>query len=930
MTQLDHWDNKSKDFLLPFLENARQIVKIASGFFTVQGFNLFINALEGTTTFILVGYDDRQNKELVGKLLADVFTDLIRWDHFNRRQVVRQLVRKLMKNELYFRENDDEPYADARIRKRDHAKVYIIDNKIVLNGSVNSTRKGLVANNEGLLGTDDPERVKKWVQWFEDRWTAEDTLDLTKALLALLNAWLEAVSPFDIYLKSIQVLLPKDEQEAPREEYKIPAEYQRVIIKRVIDQLKTYRGAMLVASTGMGKTVMATDVCLRLRTEGIIDRVLVFAPIPTHDNWEFSLDSAGINHYTFSHHVLSQKDLSTGKGKKFNRSLSGLDSKTVLIIDESQFFRNENRLGGAQKRSFKRLMENIEASNCYVLLLTATPYAKGYEDLNNQLKLLPHTAPKSQITETGQTALPGFDVIQNPQAWRVPEIGFFEIFRKLDVVTLISTSWVAKNFGRPDPEGDFVERPDGKYWIPRLHLSKVTVPVPLDKQLSFAILNRFFKHKVKYIPDRYGNRIPTDSTAETNLMVAWTGSPEALREVLFKTINGIYEYDYIKDEHQQQEYLLPIYEELERLTSEKDPKLLALGELLMKHRDEKIIIFTERHSTAAYLENALKIRFSHRTIATPVIRKSGAFEFDILKDDEVQTMIERFAPASNASTIEKAIENEIDIIILTDKYSTGINLQDANVVINYDLAWTSDVIIQRAGRVMRFWNVSRTVYIYTFVGIFEHFDDLAEKTKQTSERFRKLTGRMREAEQITEMQLLPDEESKQINSLGDFSKVTIENIGELDTVEIEDYSGGSPFLRHITTHNDHEERANNLEDDIWSVKTYKGSDELIYVLLRYQEDYIWLVHSISNDVRINISNDELLTFLECEPETQAEFLDNPDFVEEQAQYVRDKWCTDENVDPSEVERICALYLIPENKSSTLEQALSTKAETWTN
>ena len=79
----------------------------------------------------MVGYDDSQSANLIGKLLEDIRVDLMRWGHENRREAVSLLVAKLSKQEIYFRENDDEPYADARIRKNDHGKVYIIDDQMV-------------------------------------------------------------------------------------------------------------------------------------------------------------------------------------------------------------------------------------------------------------------------------------------------------------------------------------------------------------------------------------------------------------------------------------------------------------------------------------------------------------------------------------------------------------------------------------------------------------------------------------------------------------------------------------------------------------------------------------------------------------------------------------------------------------------------------
>ncbi len=47
---------------------------------------------------------------------------------------------------------------------------------------------------------------------------------------------------------------------------------------------------------------------------------------------------------------------------------------------------------------------------------------------------------------------------------------------------------------------------------------------------------------------------------------------------------------------------------------------------------------------------------------------------------------------------------EIEILISTDALSEGVNLQDANAVVNYDLPWNPMTIVQRVGRVNRIGN----------------------------------------------------------------------------------------------------------------------------------------------------------------------------------------------------------------------------------
>ncbi len=903
---LDHWDRRSLDALLPHFQRAKVSVKISSGFFTVSGFDLIQSALIGTKTFILVGYDDTQSANLVGKLLEDIRVDLMRWGRANRREAVSLLVAKLSKQEIYFRENDDEPYADARVRKNDHSKVYIIDDEMVWLGSLNLTNKGLIDNHESNGALTEPERVQTWVRFFMEKWDAPDTKDLTLELLQRLRAWLELADPFHVYLKSIQALVPREEPEPPRKGYKLPADYQRVIIKRIIRQLKTYKGAMLVASTGMGKTVMATDVCYKLHRERIIDSVLVFAPKLTHLNWEEDLDNAGINHQTFSREILGQKRSLGKEAKRLQRYLDKLDDQYIIVIDESHYFRNENKSGGKQKLSFSRVIERVNESGCYVLLLTATPYAKGFEDINNQLKLLPHCGPERMQTTSGQFVLSGMQMIRHPNAWAIPRHNFLESFRRLEVATLISTSWVARNFGIQAAEGDYLERPDGEMWIPHLNLLKVNVPLPFEMEMKNLIGKDYFKHVKTSIPTRDGGFITTESSIEERVSEAWSSSPLALQVTLFQVMEDNYDVSFKVRQEKRRESIEPVFSELQEMSYQDDPKLQALIQIISKHESEKIIVFTLRHPTATYLKTAIERQLPDMSTATP-IQQLDQMNYATLEDDALQTMIQKFAPISN--NVEPPLD-AIDILILTNAHSTGINLQDANVVINYDLAWTPDVIIQRAGRIMRFWKEPRQVHIYAFVGVFEEDDPiLTYEASGVSRQLASLTARSNEAQEIIEIPILPEDEHQRITSLGRFSRVTLEDLGELEATEVEDYSGGSPFLKHITALIQNQDLADALRDDINSAKLYDGEHEIIYLLIRHQGEFEWLVFNVSLNQLEEWSNDNLLEAIACNEDESVAVVDK-EILETVAQSMRNDWCQRNNVHSSEVERICAMYLKP--------------------
>lgn len=223
----DHWNKRTDTFLLAHLEDAVQTIRIATGFFTIQGYDCLKFAFLNKTVHILVGFDESAKERLREKLIEDILLYLGRWDAPNRRDIVLMLVQKLEQGQLKIVEKGDFEFIDARIRSKDHAKVYIIDKNKVVVGSSNLTRSGLKSNVEGVGIIDEPERVSYWLETYQKYWDAPDTHDLTEDLLNALKEWLNLRSPYDIYLKTIQALVPEDNIEPPRDSYKMPVEYQR-------------------------------------------------------------------------------------------------------------------------------------------------------------------------------------------------------------------------------------------------------------------------------------------------------------------------------------------------------------------------------------------------------------------------------------------------------------------------------------------------------------------------------------------------------------------------------------------------------------------------------------------------------------------------------------------------------------------------------
>jgi len=133
-----------------------------------------------------------------------------------------------------------------------------------------------------------------------------------------------------------------------------------------------------------------------------------------------------------------------------------------------------------------------------------------------------------------------------------------------------------------------------------------------------------------------------------------------------------------------------------------DAKLQTLYDLLtQQHPHHKVIVFTQFADTALYLGAQLQQR--------------GLKEFAVVTSDteDPYTLARRFSPRSNHGLPPN--QTELRVLIATDVLAEGQNLQDAHIVVNYDLPWAIIRLIQRAGRVDRIGQTSDTIVVYSFL-----------------------------------------------------------------------------------------------------------------------------------------------------------------------------------------------------------------------
>ena len=136
-----------------------------------------------------------------------------------------------------------------------------------------------------------------------------------------------------------------------------------------------------------------------------------------------------------------------------------------------------------------------------------------------------------------------------------------------------------------------------------------------------------------------------------------------------------------------------------------DPKADALERLLDSRRG-KTIVFTDAQPTARYLLRRLR-----HTRAAAVFGHVGRFARG---DAARREVLRAFAPRAQGGGVPCAAL-ETDVLIATDLLSEGLNLQDAERVVHYDLPWSPARLAQRVGRIDRLGSAHAAITTVTFL-----------------------------------------------------------------------------------------------------------------------------------------------------------------------------------------------------------------------
>ncbi|MFX1444477.1 MAG: helicase-related protein [Promethearchaeota archaeon] len=520
----------------------------------------------------------------------------------------------------------------------------------------------------------------------------------------------------------------------------IPVSYQMVPVLMAMAQEKV---RLLIADdVGLGKTIEAGLIIQELLGRRKINRVLYVVPASLREQWQLIMQRFfGLDVRIISNRSLGnlQKELLVGGDPwgYFNFLIVSQDYLSrqemleratqfnfdMVVIDEAHNVAKPRYMmqpkGQKKSKRLYGMAERVADKYPHILLLTATPHNGYHESFASLIHLLNPSLVDERNSYKIDKALATRFICQRKKedvkAWMgesemkilfpnvhrkevfIPPIPEFkEIISKIDeyAAMIFETAKVDKKGVR------YI-----KYWaILHMYRRYISCPYSLIKTIQ--------------------NKLKDDTSSETEIQDVNKLPEEEIQEQLERTRQNVtdisnddsyeeHEIDRNNDTEPGRKKLSPkiVNKLLEIENSAKnligysnDVKLNHFYNNVLQDLIEvgnKIIIFTRYIDTADYLADELK---------------KLANEKSLLKGFEIVEIVGTDAIHIRAEKYDKFLALNKGIMVSTDCMSEGIDLQySSNIVVNYELTWNPNRLEQRNGRVDRFGQPKKDVYIRTLI-----------------------------------------------------------------------------------------------------------------------------------------------------------------------------------------------------------------------
>lgn len=740
-------DNKLVIFLNETLKDQKdKNFDIATAFFNIQAFTMVKDNLDGLKRFrLLLGKEPEFTSErtLGDELLGAIKEEVEGFDFTKEKELsVKDFINFLKRGNVEVK----------LFEKFLHGKAYIFDDLIII-GSSNFTAAGLTRYGElnSVSLRSQAEYTRK--EWFEKFWS--ESKEFKAELIEILENsrfGSKEYLPYQIYIKALYELQKEDiktEKEKKEHPGRPPtkvnlSEFQEDAIPRIKSRLDKYGSILVADSVGLGKTWIAKKV---LEAIGYYERkcVLTICPAQLRGMWRRELKGINVTENILSQEELATKDFLLKAKKCVEDDLENID---LIVVDESHNLRNP--LSNKWENLFTLITDHIakKGERPKILFLTATPINNTIWDLYWQIMLMVFSDRKAFIKENISDL---FDFFKDIERKEDPSL----LNDLLNEISIRRTrDYIKKNY----PEA-YIEV-DGEK-------QKITFPIRVLANISYE-LEKTYQGMYKWISDviteklsmayyrllqykkseklsaeeelALGRMMALEGIFRTILLKRLESSVQAFRASVsnhIKFLNDLKKYmleGKLLTKKSFNRYILGADEELEDfiielenfrlshyrkedLFNDIDNDIKLLNQILSKikdissDKDAKLNVLKER--LLALSKKGQIILFTYYTDTLDYIFEACSKDKSFSKVN-IEKISGKTSPLQREKIVTRLGDKKIDILMSTDILSEGMNLQTAQMVINYDLHWNPTRMIQRAGRIDRIGSPYKKIFVFNF------------------------------------------------------------------------------------------------------------------------------------------------------------------------------------------------------------------------
>lgn len=607
---------------------------------------------------------------------------------------------------------------------------------------------------------------------------------------------------------------------------------------------------ILADEVGLGKTIEAGMIIRELKSRGLVSRILVVCPTGLVTQWASEMqekfhekfqvilpsDYDTIRRLTDNDDVYGQFDQvispmdsikpiekhagwSEEKVEKYNEERiysiinSGWD---LIIIDEA------HRVAGSSGEVARYKLGNLLAqASPYLLLLSATPHNGKTEPFLRLIRLLDADAFPNAKSIVREQVAPF--LIRTEKREAIDNNG--NLLFKNRITHLVTISWDERNNLQRElyeMVSSYVAKTYNKALRNRKkNMCLIFLLIIMQRMVtsSTAAIRQSLERRLNVLLEQrtcVGN-LREEDLDELNIE---DGVEDALEAISLDMELEIEELKQIISLAKQAQF--------QNQDAKVEPLLNEIDAILSEDRTQKVIIFTEFVATQTYLQELLVNRGYTVTIL------NGGMSID-----ERNAAMQEFKTSTS-------------IFISTDAGGEGLNLQFANIIINYDLPWNPMKIEQRCGRVDRIGQ-QRDVHIYNFI-VGETVENRVREVLEE-----KLSVILKEMGVDKYSDVLDSEVAE-----CDFTDVYMRSIGHASQVEKNLYPVEAEMKQQLTNAQKYKDVIREEKDLTKLVGTESNFDvdSALRTMLTYYE--CWQGHDPRLIDRISIADEEITQHLKTE------------------------------------------------------------------